>query len=270
MRLWPAALLLVGCGSSSSQPNDSGHAEGESGVAAEDIPVTPEKPAPPGLTDNEKKELAALCNPIEPMLYEAGKKGMATLEGELGKGGDGAEAEKKALAAALAAVPQENLSPADHKRCLEIFGKEQKLRLYEYDPAEAAARTAVKSCVERVAASFGKQATVFDMEGSSEGASQGPFCPDDFPVPQSLKQLPYKSKAEDWENNTWRCLQFGLRGEQAFQIEYAAPVGAREFQCIARFLPRQGGAPIELVQGGKASDKGELLIGKKIEKRRMK
>ena len=266
------ALLCGACGGS-SQKNAEGANEAEeegSAAAEEDIPVTPLKPAPPGLSASEQKELGALCNPIEPLMYDAGKQAIATLDTELAKGSG--EAEKKALDAALAMLKdQKELGPADHKRCLELFEKQQKLRIYEHEPAEGAARSAIKSCVERAAATFGKQSTDYDMGGTGEAvAEQGPFCPDDFPVPQSLKQLPYKSTSEDWNNNTWRCLSFGLRGEQAFQIEYSAPIGANEFNCIARYLPRQGGAPFELAQGGKANAQGELLVAKKIVKRRMK
>ncbi|MBN4050441.1 hypothetical protein JYT28_01700 [Desulfobulbus sp. AH-315-M07] len=43
-----------------------------------------------------------------------------------------------------------------------------------------------------------------------------------------------------------------------------------EFSCIARYLPRQGGAPIELSRGGTVDDEGVLQIGKKTLKQRMK
>lgn len=264
--------LLCACGGS-SQKNAAGAenaAEEGSATAEEDIPVTPLKPAPPGLSAAEQKELAALCSPIEPLMYDAGKQAIATVDAELAKGS--ADADKKALDAALAMLKDaKGLGPDDQKRCFELFEKQQKLRIHEHEPAEGAARSAIKSCVERAAATFGKKSVDYDMGGSGEAvADQGPFCPDDFPVPQSLKQLPYKSTSEDWNNNTWRCLSFGLRGEQAFQIEYSAPVGANEFNCIARYLPRQGGAPFELAQGGKVNEQGELMVAKKIVKRRMK
>ena len=266
------ALLTGACGGSSQKKADGAEDGAEEGSAAaeEDIPVTPLKPAPPGLSASEQKELAALCNPIEPLMYDAGKQAVATLEAELAKGS--ADADKKALDAGLAMLKDnKGLGPDDQKRCLELFEKQQKLRIHEHEPAEGAARSAIKSCVERAAATFGKKSVDYDMGGTGEAAAeQGPFCPDDFPVPQSLKQLPYKSTSEDWNNNTWRCLSFGLRGEQAFQIEYSAPVGANEFNCIARYLPRQGGAPFELAQGGKVNAQGELLVAKKIVKRRMK
>jgi hypothetical protein len=264
---------LAGCGSSRGGAADADDAAGDSGgsIAAEDVPVTPLKPAPPELSGDENKELGALCAPIEPLLYDAGKQAVAVTESELAKGS--ADAEQKGLAAGLAMLkdPQEGLGAADLKRCTELFSKQTKRRLHEYEPAEVAARAALKSCVERAVAAFGKTSMDFDMGGSGQGAAaqQGPFCPDDFPVPQNLRELPYKSTAEDWNANTWRCLQFGLRGEQPFQIEYAAPLGEGTFLCIARYLPRQGGAPIELLRGGKVNEQGELMVNDKVDKRRM-
>ncbi|MEM9693468.1 MAG: hypothetical protein AAGA56_13045, partial [Myxococcota bacterium] len=129
-------------------------------------------------------------------------------------------------------------------------------------------------CTKRVYESFGKQNLSFEMgAGSRPGAGgppQGPFCPDDFPVPTSLGELPYKSSTEDWTNDTWTCLKFGLRTEQHFQMEYAAPVGENKFDCIARFVPRKGGAPWEIVRGGYINGDNELEIAKKALKRRMK
>jgi hypothetical protein len=122
--------------------------------------------------------------------------------------------------------------------------------------------------VTRVHATAGKRDN-YDMGGTgTASAGAAPFCPEDFPVPASLKDLPYKSTASDWDTEAWKCLGFGLRVKQSFQIEYSAPYGTNDFQCIARFLPRQGGAPIELIRGGKIAD-GELLIEKEVTTRRM-
>jgi hypothetical protein len=270
-----AALLCASaCGSSGSGSKTAADAD-SSGSDDElpdmEIPITPLKPAPDDLSAGEKKELGGKCNPIEPLLYDAGKQAKATLEAELAKGASSEEAEKKGLEAGLKMLekPNKDLGAKDQQRCRELFSKQQTRKLFDHEPAEAPARFTLKSCVERAVAAFGKEDMAFD-EGSGQSVSRGPFCPDDFPVPEQLADLPYKSKKEDWETPAWKCLEFGMRSEAPFQIEYAAPVGKNEFYCVARFLPRQGGAPIELVRGGKMNDEGELTVGDKVMRRRMK
>lgn len=265
------ALWVVGCGGSQTDaatPKSSGdEAQGESA----DIPITPQKEGPEGLTDSEKSELAGKCNLIEPDMYDADKQATATLAAELEKGQKDEAAEKTALAAGLKMLAEKakGLDASDMSRCTALFEKRTKKNLFDFEPAEEVARGAVKSCVARVNATVGKNNMAYDMGGTdSATGGSGPFCPDDFPIPPSLGDLPYKSKADDWDTPAWKCLGFGLRVTQSFQIEYSAPYGTNEFQCIARFLPRQGGAPIELVRGGKIGD-GELMVEKEITKRRM-
>jgi len=48
----------------------------------QDVPITPQKPAPADLSEAEKTDLGRTCADIEPDLYEAGKQGIATLDGE--------------------------------------------------------------------------------------------------------------------------------------------------------------------------------------------
>lgn len=272
LALWLPAMLCIACGGGQTDPksgNDTGEDGG--GEAEVDIPTTPLKEGPPALTDAEKSELGGKCNLIEPDMYDANKQGIAVLAEELDKGTDDAAAEKKGLEAAkkMLAEKAKGLDASDMTRCTELFDKRTKRALFEHEPTEQVARDAVKSCVERVNATVGKKNMAYDMGGTGNAtAGSGPFCPDDFPVPPSLKDLPYKSKSDDWDTAAWKCLGYGLRVEQNFQIEYAAPYGTNEFQCIARFLPRQGGAPFELIRGGKIGD-GELLVEKSIKKRRM-
>jgi len=277
LRICPALLSMactvVACGGASNDVSDPSDVS-ESSLAGvqDDIPTTPRKEGPPPLSAKESSELAGKCNPIEPDLYEAGKAGMAALEAELSKGTASEAAEKAGLDAALDHMRDKNagLSKDEHQRCLTLFGKQMRKRLFDFEPHEQVARGSVDSCVKRAVSAFGKESTVIEYGGSSGDTSQGPFCPDDFPVPPSLNDLPYKSTSEDWDTPAWKCLSFGLRIEQHFQIEYAAPRTSGEFVCIARFLPRQGGAPIELLRGGKVNDDGELRVADKMQRRHMK
>ncbi len=273
------ALLLgataSGCGPSPTKPKDPSTTDGNgSGDAdADEIPMTPLKTPPDALSASEKAEIGRLCNPIEPVLYDAHKAAMAALDTALLTNPNTSGAEEKALKAGLKllAKPLEGMSQADHDRCVTLFKKRQLRRLFEFEPAEAEARDVVSTCVKRVDAVFGKENLSFDMGGTGQaGATRGPFCPDDFPVPPSLKQLPYKSTKTDWDTPTWRCLQFGLRIKQSIQVEYISARGSSEFVCVARFVPRQGGAPIEIYRGGKVNEEGELLVSPKAKKRRMK
>jgi ferredoxin len=275
-----AALFVsaLGCGgatntANTAEPSSDGDGDDVGEAYQQDIPITPQKPAPPALNEAEQKQLAGLCAAIEPDLYDAGKQGIATFESEVLNGASGEAAEKKGLEAALAFMKDKSgtLGTEAHKVCLGLFDKQMKLRLFEHEPVEQLARDTVDSCVKRAVAAFGSEKLAFDMSGSgSAGATHGPFCPDDLPVPPSLKQLPYKSSKDDWDTPAWKCLEFGLRIQQEFQIEYLAPIGALEFHCVARFLPRQGGAPIEVLRGGKVNPEGELMVAEKFLKRRMK
>ncbi len=268
-----ATSIVIGCGGGpSSVEAPDGAGDGGEGAPVGSVPVTPQKEGPPALSDAEASELAGKCAPIEPDLYEAGKAGIAALEAALLDKTPSEAAEKQGLDAAVAYMQGKTggMDGAGVSRCLELFGKQMKRRLFDFEPYEEEARMTVDSCVKRAVAAFGKQSTVIDMGGSGTAAAQGPFCPDDFPVPADLGDLPYQSKGEDWETPTWKCLQFGLRTLQHYQVEYTSPVGSSEFVCITRFLPRQGGAPIELLRGGKMNAEGELTVSDKIEKRRMK
>ncbi len=265
------ALHILACGGSQSAANTADDKNGEDTASDIAIPITPKKTGPAALTDTDKSELAGKCNLIEPDIYDANKQALAVLAEELDKGTEDAAAEKAGLDAGTKWLKgkAKGLDASDMGRCTELFVKRTARVMFDFEPAEQVARDAVKSCVTRVNATVGKNSTNYDMGGTgSATAGSGPFCPDDFPVPPSLEDLPYKSSAEDWDTAAWKCLSFGLRVEQNFQIEYAAPFGTNEFQCIARFLPRQGGAPIELIRGGKIGD-GELLVDKKLKKRRM-
>ncbi len=263
---------VTGCGGGQANADAPTTEDGNERAEASDVPVTPEKQGPEGLSDGEKKELGGKCNLIEPDMYDANKQAVATLHAELEKGSPSAAAEKAGLEAGLRMLKEKakGLDASDMSRCVALFEKRTRRAMFDYEPSEEVARSAVTSCVERVHATVGKNKMSFDMGGSGNPTGgTGPFCPDDFPIPANLSDLPYKSSAEDWDTPAWKCLSFGLRVKQTFQIEYAAPFGENAFQCIARFLPRQGGAPIELVRGGKIQDK-ELVIDKSITKRRMK
>ena len=269
-------VSALGCGGAATKadtPAPGGDDDDVGEAYEQDVPITPQKPAPPALSEAEQKDLVGLCAPIEPDLYDAGKQGIATLENELLNGADDEAAETKGLAAALAWMKDKpgTLGKEAHQVCLGLFEKQMRLQLFEHEPVEKLARDTVDSCVKRAVAAFGSEKLSYDMGGSgSAAASHGPFCPDDLPVPPSLKQLPYKSSKDDWDTPAWKCLEFGMRIEQPFQIEYLAPIGELQFSCIARFLPRQGGAPVEVLRGGKVNEEGELLVAEKFIKRRMK
>lgn len=252
-------------GSDSAKPTGSGPA-----ATTPDVAATPEKTPPAGLSDSEEKELAATCAPLVTAMIEADAAAVRALDDALQQNPKATDADDKALAVALAkAKASTAMSGGDLGRCVALFEKQEKKKLFEHEPAEDEARSVVDSCVKRAEAVYGKETMAFDMSGGN-APKTGPFCPDDFPVPLHMSQLPYKSSAEDWAGSTWKCLVFGLRAEQHVQLEYNAPVHKGEFTCIARYVPRQGGAPVEVFRGGKQGEKGELLIMPKMMRRRMK
>jgi len=281
MRRWLLFALLgitTACGGSSSGADGAAKTpapgvDDDGGPAAEqEVPVTPLEKGPPQLTEAEQKELSGTCFPMENDLYEAGKQGLLVLDTELAGGKDDAAAEQAGLDAARAALEGKggDLGGA-RDACVAVFTKQMKRRLFDYEPAEKPARETLDACVKRAVAAFGKASQTFELGGQAgPSVNQGPFCPDDFPVPPSLKDLPYESSAEDWESPAWTCLAFGMRIEQPFQIEYEAPYGEERFACITRFLPRHGGAPIELIRRGRVSDARELEVDKNSTRRRMK
>jgi len=267
--------MMAGCGGASAtptaapQPTDE---DADAPMAEQDIPVTPMESPPPALSEDDERLLGSTCFPMENDLYEAGKQGLLALDTELARGADDATAEKAGLEAALAHLEGKGGDlGSDRDACVEVFTRQMKRRLFDYEPAEKPARETLDACVKRSVAAFGKNTQTFEL-GAQGGTSvdQGPFCPDDFPVPPSLNDLPYKSKAEDWESPAWKCLAFGMRIEQPFQIEYAAPYGEERFSCITRFLPRHGGAPIELIRRGRINEQRELEVDKSSTRRRMK
>jgi hypothetical protein len=269
-----ACSLLFGCGPS-TPPADapavgaSAAARAGAAGAADDIPITVEKSGPPDLSDSEKKEVSATCAPLQGPMIEGEALAVRALDEGLRE--DPKTAEDKAVAVALERVKKsaEGLSPGDFARCVALYEKQQRNKLFGHEPAEDEARMVVDSCIKRVEAVYGKNTMAFDMGGDARPVS-GPFCPDDFPVPQKLKQLPYQSSKEDWDVPTWRCLQFGLRVKQRVQVEYSAPLGSAEFTCIARYVPRQGGAPVEIFRGGRQGPDGRLMLQPKTMKRKMK
>jgi len=262
------SVLAACAGRAAPQAPDSESAAAPSAKAlADELVVAPVKPAPSDLSSSEKAELSGTCNPLLTAMIEGEALGMHALDDAFRDGN--ADPDAVGLLAALERVKKspEGLSPAEHQRCTALFEKQQRRKQYDHEPAEAEARSAVDACVKRVEAVYGKQSMAFD--DGSPAVAQGPFCGDDFPVPMKLSQLPYQSTKEDWDQPTWRCLQFGLRTKQRVQVEYLAPIGSTEFTCIGRYLPRQGGAPVELYRGGKQGAEGQLLLQPKIQKRPM-
>jgi acyl-coenzyme A thioesterase PaaI-like protein len=275
--LLTASLLALCCGCSGTAPHAesagaaSGAATAGPAAGAAAIPVRPLDPAPPALAEAEAKELGGQCALIEPEMYDAHKVALGAIDQALRTGTPAAKAESDALAKGIEALAKSGgmLTGAERKRCADLFAKREAGVLFEFEPAEEEARAVVDTCVKRVEAVFGKEKLSFDVGGGDRGPSQGPFCPDDLPVPGSLADLPYQSNKDDWDTPAWRCLQFGLRLKQQVQVEYIAPRGEGVFTCVARLLPRHGGAPVELYRGGKVSDEGVLLLAPKTEKRRL-
>ncbi len=264
-----AGLCACGPAQTAETPGTSAPAETKAPVA--DVPVTPEKTAPPDVSDDEKKELAGTCAPLTTAMIESDSAAIHALDDALRDDLKGEGADDKALAVGLEKLKKarEGLSPGDEGRCLRLFEKQERRKLFDHEPAEEEARAVVDTCIKRVDAVYGKQTMAFDM-GGERAPQQGPFCPDDFPVPPKLSQLPYKSNKTDWDTPAFRCLQFGLRVEQRVQFEYNAPINSDEFTCIARYLPRKGGAPVEIFRGGKRDAEGHLLLAPKQMRRRMK
>lgn len=268
----PLVMAAAACGGAapvaptSAAPTNMA-AEPTPAEAAEEFVVTPEKAGPEAPTDAEKAELSGVCSPLLTAMIEGEAAALTTLDTALRDSTP--DAEEVALKVALDRVKKsrEGLTEAEHQLCLVLFEKQQRRKQFEHDPSEGEARMVVDSCIKRVEAVYGKQTMSFD-EGNV-GARQGPFCPDEFPVPQKLSELPYQSTKDDWESPAFRCLQFGLRMKQHVQFEYNSPIGSGEFRCIARYLPRQGGAPFEVIRAGKQGSEGQLLLEPKATLRRM-
>lgn len=234
-------------------------------VVQEKLVTKPEKTPPADLSASEKAQLSGACMPLLTAMIEGEALGMHALDDALRDGIPDADGVGLAVAKTRVKNSTEGLSPSEHAACLMLFEKQEVRKLFEHDPAEADARGAVETCVKRVEAAYGKQSLTFGED--ADKAAQGPFCPDDFPVPLKLSQLPYASTKEDWDTPAWRCLQFGLRGTQRVQVEYSAPRSSAEFNCTARYLPRQGGGPVEVARGGKQGPDGRLMLAVKAQKR---
>jgi hypothetical protein len=236
------------------------------------IRVRPRDKAPPPLGDEDKRMLGGRCAAIEPVLYDAHKQALFALDVGLTKGDANDAAEKAALDAAMAYAKdrREGMAADAHERCLALFQKHERRRLFDHEPAIDEARITIDSCVRRAAAAFGSDRMVFATGDAAGVTQQGPFCPDDDPVPMSLNDLPYKSNKDDWDTPTWRCLKFGLRTLQRFQLAYIADPESNRFDCVARIMPRHGGTPLELSRGGKMDKKGELTVSRKLVSRKMK
>jgi len=263
-------LALAACGPKAAPAEAPTSQPGAALVAAaptEDLPVTPMKTPPPDVSATEKGELSGPCAPLLTAMIEGEAAAIRALDDAFHDGKGDADEVALALAMERAKRSSEGLGASEHQRCLALFEAQTKRKLFDHEPAESEARAVVDSCVKRVEAVYGKQSMAFD-EGAPQ-VRQGPFCPDDFPVPEKLTDLPYQSKKDDWDTPAFRCLQFGLRAKQHVQFEYASPLGSGEFTCIGRFRPRQGGAPVEVVRGGKQGPGGELLLQPKIAVRRM-
>ncbi len=270
------AMLTVGimaCGGATKAPATGADATLEEDEDLDEpIKTRPRDSAPPALSAKEKSDLAGRCAAIEPVLYDAQRQADLSLDSALANGTANDAADEAALAAAMAHAKDrpEGLDDTPHARCLEIFRKAERRRIFDHEPAVAEARITIDSCVRRAVASFGKERMAFDMGNESAGASQSPFCPDDDPVPMSLNDLPYKSTKDDWDTPTWRCLQFGLRTKQHFQLAYVSDPRSNRFDCVARIMPRHGGPPLELSRGGKMNEAGELVVSRKLRTKKMK
>ena len=236
------------------------------------IRVRPRDKAPPALSAEDKRVLGGRCAAIEAVLYDAHKQALLHLDAALTKGDPNDAAETAALDAAMAYAKdrREGMAEDAHARCLMLFGKLERRRLFDHEPAVDEARVTIDSCVRRAAAAFGSDRMVFATGDAAAAMQQGPFCPDDDPVPMSLNDLPYKSSKDDWDTPTWRCLKFGLRTLQRFQLAYIADPDSNRFDCVARIMPRHGGTPLELSRGGKMDKKGELTVSRKLVSRKMK
>jgi hypothetical protein len=264
---------LMACGGGTKAPATVADAAIEEDDAVDEpIKTRPRDSAPPALSAKEKSDLAGRCAAIEPVLYDAHKQAELALDSALANGTANDAADEAALAAAMGHAKDrpEGLDDTAHARCLELFRKAERKRIFDHEPAVADARITIDSCVRRAVASFGKERMAFDMGNESAGASQSPFCPDDDPVPMSLNDLPYKSTKDDWDTPTWRCLQFGLRTKQHFQLAYISDPSSNRFDCVARIMPRHGGPPLELSRGGKVNEEGELIVSRKLRTEKMK
>jgi hypothetical protein len=263
-------LLASACGPKAAPadaPTSPVAAVPATAAPADDLPVAPMKTPPPDVSAAEKSELSGTCAPLLTAMIEGEAAAIRSLDDAFRDGKSDADDAALAVAMERAKRSSEGLAPSEHQRCLALFETQARRKLFDHEPAESEARAVVDSCVKRVEAVYGKQSMAFD-EGAPQ-VRQGPFCPDDFPVPAKLTDLPYQSKKDDWDTPAFRCLQFGLRAKQYVQFEYASPLGSGEFTCIGRFRPRQGGAPVEVVRGGKQGPGGELLLQPKISVRRM-
>jgi len=269
---FPIALfaMLTACGQppqDADTPANHEETPTDADSPAINVPMTPRREAPPKLTDAEKGTLGSRCGNIEPELYDAHKKAQQKLTEllEMDRTAEGQEEIALEAGLELLTKPMQGMSQSDHDVCVTLFKKDSLRKMFHFDPIDGAARSTLSACVKRVMGVFGKGQLSL---GDGAGAARGPFCPGDFPVPLSLEDLPYESSADDWDSPTWKCLKFGLRAQQNFQFEYSSEGSA--FACIARYLPRQGGAPIELIRDGGVNDEGVLQVSKKTRRQRMK
>ncbi|MEM9695294.1 MAG: hypothetical protein AAGA56_22315, partial [Myxococcota bacterium] len=143
------SLLVVACGGSPppSAPVPKTPAEDESTEVGLGIEIQPEREAPPALSKDEEQELTfGTCNPFEQDLYDAQQKAMQALERKLLDKTDGEKAEAEVKAEAIASLDGKDggLDKKDRDKCMALFEKRLTRALFSYDPAEKAARDAVK------------------------------------------------------------------------------------------------------------------------------
>ena len=271
------ALAPLGCGTpktpdGSDPATSSSTASGDSPKTAapnpdEGVTEVPEEGGPPKLSDAEKGMLAGDCNLLEPQTYDALKAARAMLDDAFYKDPTAALDEAAALEAAMKVVAKapQGMSGPDHKKCVALFKKQATREIWEYEPADDTARDTLTACQKSARQAFGNKKLTFG-DGNAASGANSPLCESAGPVPAKLAALPYQSKGADWDTPAWRCLKFGLRAQQPFQIIYTSSDAG--FFCIARMPSRHGGPLIELRYGGKIEE-GEIKVQSKIARRRI-
>ncbi|MCC6527685.1 MAG: hypothetical protein IT373_33880 [Polyangiaceae bacterium] len=263
-------LGLAGCGAAAPPP-PVGPLPAPPTAAPAPVPAPPdarEVPdpggGPPRLTDEETAALRERCALLEAQSFAGVHDARVALEERYYADPRAEPDDAAALELAMKAVARapDGLPAADHAACVPIYQKRFARLLWELEPAEDAARDAVKAC-QQAAASAHASSRPEDEEGAPLGA---PFCRSARPVPAGLAALPFASTAADWDAPGWRCLGFRVRATQPFQLAYTSD--AHGFACVARFEPRHGGPTVELRLGGEL-DRGGLMLDKQVVRRRI-